>query len=26
MEKSYPQSEYLSKGFRSVETPWYRFW
>lgn len=26
MEKSYPQSEYLTKGFRSVETPWYRFW
>ena len=26
MEKSYPKSEYLTKGFRSVETPWYRFW
>jgi outer membrane protein assembly factor BamD len=26
MEKSYPQSEYLTKGFRSAETPWYRFW
>jgi outer membrane protein assembly factor BamD len=26
MEKNYPQSEYLTKGFRSVDTPWYRFW
>lgn len=26
MEKSYPQSEYLSKGFKSVDTPWYKFW
>lgn len=26
LEKSYPKSEYLTKGFRSVETPWYRFW
>ena len=26
MEKSYPKSEYLTKGFRSVESPWYRFW
>jgi outer membrane protein assembly factor BamD len=26
MEKNYPQSEYLSKGFKSADTPWYRFW
>ncbi|MHB1200558.1 MAG: outer membrane protein assembly factor BamD [Polaromonas sp.] len=26
MEKSYPRSEYLSKGFKSANSPWYRFW
>ena len=26
MEKTYPKSEYLTKGVRSVDTPWYRFW
>ena len=26
MEQSYPRSEYLSKGFRSVNGPWYKFW
>ncbi|MGV8805749.1 MAG: outer membrane protein assembly factor BamD [Polaromonas sp.] len=26
MEKSYPQSQYMSKGFKSVENPWYKFW
>ena len=26
MEKSYPQSQYMSKGFRSAENPWYKFW
>lgn len=26
MEKSYPESEYLSKGFKSVDGPWYKFW
>jgi outer membrane protein assembly factor BamD len=26
LEKSYPQSEYLSKGFRSADNPWYKFW
>lgn len=26
MEKNYPQSEYLSKGFKSVDSPWYKFW
>lgn len=26
METTYPQSEYLSKGFKSVNAPWYKFW
>ena len=26
MEKSYPQSQYLSKGFRAAGNPWYKFW
>lgn len=26
MEKSYPRSEYLSKGFKSANSPWYKFW
>jgi outer membrane protein assembly factor BamD len=26
MEKNFPQSEYLSKGFKSVDSPWYKFW
>ena len=26
LEKSYPQSLYMSKGFRTVENPWYKFW
>ncbi len=26
METTYPQSEYLSKGFKSVNEPWYKFW
>ena len=26
LEKSYPQSEFLSKGFKSVDVPWYKFW
>ncbi len=26
MEQTYPQSEYLSKGSRSVNAPWYKFW
>lgn len=26
MEKNYPQSEYLTKGAKSVNTPWYKFW
>ena len=26
MEKTYPQSEYMSKGFKSADNPWYKFW
>ncbi len=26
LEKSYPQSEYLSRGFKSADNPWYKFW
>ena len=26
MEKTYPQSEYLTKGFKSIDNPWYKFW
>jgi outer membrane protein assembly factor BamD len=26
MEKTYPQSEYLSRGFKAKENPWYKFW
>ncbi|WP_309683980.1 outer membrane protein assembly factor BamD [Polaromonas sp.] len=26
MEKSYPNSDYLAKGFKSVDSPWYKFW
>lgn len=26
IEKSYPKSQYLSKGFRSADNPWYKFW
>ena len=26
LEKSYPQSEFLTKGFRAVDNPWYKFW
>jgi outer membrane protein assembly factor BamD len=26
MEKTYPQSQYLSKGFKSIDNPWYKFW
>lgn len=26
LEKSYPQSAYLSRGFRSKDNPWYKFW
>ena len=26
IEKTYPQSEFLTKGFRAVDSPWYKFW
>lgn len=26
MEKTYPQSEYLSKGFKSAKGSWWKFW
>lgn len=26
LEKTYPQSEFLTKGFRAVDVPWYQFW
>lgn len=26
MEKTYPQSQYISKGFKSADNPWYKFW
>lgn len=26
IEKSFPQSQYLSRGFKPVESPWYKFW
>ena len=26
MDKTFPQSQYMSKGFKSVDNPWYQFW
>ena len=26
MEKTYPKSEYLSRGFKSKQDPWWKFW
>jgi outer membrane protein assembly factor BamD len=26
MEKSYPKSDYLSRGFKSKQDPWWKFW
>ena len=26
IENSYPQSQYMSKGFRATDNPWYKFW
>lgn len=26
LEKTYPQSEFLTKGFRAIDNPWYKFW
>jgi outer membrane protein assembly factor BamD len=26
LEKTYPKSEFLTKGFRAIGAPWYQFW
>ena len=26
LDKTYPQSEFLTKGFKAVDNPWYKFW
>ena len=26
LEKTYPQSSFVAKGFRTAENPWYKFW
>lgn len=26
LEKTYPRSEFLTKGFKAVDSPWYKFW
>ncbi|MEP6790744.1 MAG: outer membrane protein assembly factor BamD [Ramlibacter sp.] len=26
MEKSYPRSDYLARGFKSTQQPWWKFW
>ena len=26
MERNYPKSEYLTRGFKSAQDPWWRFW
>lgn len=26
IEKTYPQSEFMTKGFRAADNPWYKFW
>jgi len=26
MEKNYPQSQFLTKGFKAADNPWYKFW
>ncbi len=26
IEKTYPQSEYMTNGFKSANNPWYKFW
>ena len=26
LEKTYPKSEFMSKGFKAVDTPWFKFW
>ncbi|MES2910745.1 MAG: outer membrane protein assembly factor BamD [Pseudomonadota bacterium] len=26
LDKTYPQSEFMTKGFRAIDNPWYKFW
>jgi outer membrane protein assembly factor BamD len=26
LEQTYPKSEFVTKGFRSADNPWYKFW
>jgi outer membrane protein assembly factor BamD len=26
MEKTYPNSEYLTRGFKTTQEPWWKFW
>lgn len=26
MEKNYPQSQFLTRGFKAADNPWYKFW
>ena len=26
LENTYPKSEFLTKGFRAIDSPWYKFW
>ena len=26
LEKTYPKSEFMNKGFKAVDAPWYKFW
>ncbi|MES2510864.1 MAG: outer membrane protein assembly factor BamD [Pseudomonadota bacterium] len=26
LDKTYPQSEFLTKGFKALDNPWYKFW
>jgi outer membrane protein assembly factor BamD len=26
LEKNFPQSEFLSRGFKSSSDPWWKFW
>jgi outer membrane protein assembly factor BamD len=26
MEKTYPKSEYLARGFKKSDDPWWKFW
>lgn len=26
LDKTYPQSEFMTKDFRAIDNPWYKFW